>query len=70
MLIILNAAKGAKVDASQEMIAIGFSNIMGSFVSSYSVTGSFSRTAVNYASGVHTALGGIFTGNTKKSLNL
>lgn len=55
-------AKGQKVDASQEMIAIGASNLLGSFVSSYPVTGSFSRTAVNAASGVHTPLGGIFTG--------
>ena len=54
------------MDASQEMIALGISNVMGSFVSSYPVTGSFSRTAVNFASGVHTALGGIFTGNLKK----
>ena len=44
------------------MIAIGTSNILGSFVSSYPVTGSFSRTAVNNASGVRTAFGGIYTG--------
>ncbi len=50
------------MDASQEMIALGISNVMGSFVSSYPVTGSLSRTVVNNASGVHTALGGIFTG--------
>lgn len=44
------------------MIAIGTSNLLGSFVSSYPVTGSFSRTAVNNASGVRTAFGGIYTG--------
>ena len=32
-----------KIDANQELIAIGVSNIAGSFVSAYPVTGSFSR---------------------------
>uniref|UniRef100_A0A146M5W7 Sodium-independent sulfate anion transporter n=1 Tax=Lygus hesperus TaxID=30085 RepID=A0A146M5W7_LYGHE len=55
-------AKGKSVDATQEMIAIGLCNIAGSFVRSFPVTGSFTRTAVNYASGVVTPAGGIFTG--------
>ncbi|XP_068762668.1 sodium-independent sulfate anion transporter-like isoform X1 [Montipora capricornis] len=50
------------VDASQELIALGIANCLGSFVSSYPVTGSFSRTAVNAQSGVATPAGGIFTG--------
>ncbi|XP_041362514.1 sodium-independent sulfate anion transporter-like [Gigantopelta aegis] len=50
------------IDASQELIAIGAANIIGSFVSSYPVTGSFSRTAVNAQSGVRTPANGIFTG--------
>ncbi|XP_057380361.1 sodium-independent sulfate anion transporter-like [Daphnia carinata] len=54
-------AKGKRVDASQEMIAIGASNIMGSFASSFPVTGSFSRTSVNSASGVRTPFGGLYT---------
>ena len=28
-----------RVDSSQELVAIGMSNLMGSFVSSYTVTG-------------------------------
>ena len=60
--IRISTAKGQKIDASQEMIAIGTSNLLGSFVSSFPVTGSFSRTAVNAASGVRTPLNGIFTG--------
>uniref|UniRef100_A0A1I8IYD8 Sulfate_transp domain-containing protein n=1 Tax=Macrostomum lignano TaxID=282301 RepID=A0A1I8IYD8_9PLAT len=32
-----------RIDASQELIAIGLSNLAGSFVSSYPVTGSFTR---------------------------
>lgn len=55
-------SKGKAVDATQEMIALGLGNIMGSFVRSMPVTGSFTRTAVNNASGVRTPAGGIFTG--------
>lgn len=50
------------MDASQEMVALGMCNIMGSFVLSMPVTGSFTRTAVNNASGVKTPLGGAVTG--------
>ncbi|XP_030387180.1 sodium-independent sulfate anion transporter [Scaptodrosophila lebanonensis] len=55
-------SKGKIVDASQEMVALGMCNIMGSFVLSMPVTGSFTRTAVNNASGVRTPLGGAVTG--------
>nr|CAD7433530.1 unnamed protein product [Timema monikensis] len=55
-------SKGKAVDATQEMIALGVGNILGSFVRSMPVTGSFTRTAVNNASGVCTQLGGAFTG--------
>eukprot|EP00058_Branchiostoma_floridae_P010111 XP_002595599.1 hypothetical protein BRAFLDRAFT_64709 [Branchiostoma floridae] len=51
-----------RIDATQELIAIGVTNMLGSFVSAYPVTGSFGRTAVNYQSGVKTQLGGLFTG--------
>lgn len=52
----------AVIDFSQEMIALGFCNIVGSFVSGMPVTSSFSRSALNHASGVRTAAGGVFTG--------
>jgi len=55
-------AGGKPVDASQEMLALGLCNIFGSFVQSMPTTGSFSRTAVNSASGVRTPLGGVYTG--------
>lgn len=32
-----------RIDANQELLAIGVTNIMGSFVSAYPVTGSFGR---------------------------
>ena len=44
------------------MIALGLCNIFGSFFSSIPVTGSFTRSAVNHASGVRTPFGGVFTG--------
>ncbi|KPJ00123.1 Sodium-independent sulfate anion transporter [Papilio xuthus] len=53
---------GVRVDATQEMIALGLCNMVGSFVRSMPVTGSFTRTALNHASGVQTPAGGIFTG--------
>ncbi|XP_056615161.1 sodium-independent sulfate anion transporter [Triplophysa dalaica] len=51
-----------RIDANQELFAIGLTNIMGSFVSAYPVTGSFGRTAVNSQSGVCTPAGGVVTG--------
>lgn len=44
------------------MISLGVSNIFGSCFRSMPVTGSFTRTAVNNASGVCTPLGGLVTG--------
>lgn len=61
-LFRLFSAKGKLVDASQEMVALGLCNILGSFVSSMPVTGSFTRTAINNSSGVKTTLGGAITG--------
>ncbi|XP_019767389.2 sodium-independent sulfate anion transporter isoform X1 [Dendroctonus ponderosae] len=55
-------ANGKVVDASQEMIAVGLSNIAGSFFGSFPVNASFSRAAVSSASGVRTPLSGIYTG--------
>ena len=53
---------GYEVQPSQELIAIGFGNIISGFFSSYPVTGSFSRTAVNSASGVASPASGLVTG--------
>lgn len=50
------------MDATQELIAIGTSNVVNSFVQGYPGTGSLSRGAVNNASGVRTPMGGLFTG--------
>lgn len=52
-------ADGGTVDATQEMIAVGLCNIIGSFGQSMPITGSFTRTALNHVSGVKTPAGGI-----------
>ncbi|WP_373074406.1 SulP family inorganic anion transporter [Zeaxanthinibacter enoshimensis] len=44
------------VDPNKELIALGSANIVGSFFQSYTVTASFSRTAINYKSGAQTLL--------------
>lgn len=63
--MFLYLASGDSVDATQELLTLGVCNIFGSFVSSMPVTGSFSRSAVNHASGVQTPLGGLYTGKLK-----
>ncbi|XP_060700440.1 sodium-independent sulfate anion transporter isoform X2 [Hemiscyllium ocellatum] len=50
-----------RIDPNQELLAIGSTNILGSLVSSYPVTGSFGRTAVNSQTGVCSPAGGIVT---------
>ncbi|RZC37615.1 sodium-independent sulfate anion transporter-like, partial [Asbolus verrucosus] len=54
-------SKGKTLDATQEMLALGLCNMIGSFAGSMPVTGSFTRSAVNNASGVRTTLAGVFT---------
>ncbi|KAI5729085.1 hypothetical protein M8J77_025149 [Diaphorina citri] len=54
-------SEGKIVDASQEMIALGMGNLAGSFINAMPVASSFSRSAVNNASGVQTTLGGLYT---------
>ena len=49
------------IDPSQEMVAIGFTNIFGPFLGAYPSTGSFSRTAINSKAGVRTPFGGFIT---------
>lgn len=59
---ISKAFGGTGIDPTRELVALSLSNVCGSFVSSMPVTGSFSRSAVNHASGVRTPIGGIYTG--------
>ncbi|KAJ3094991.1 hypothetical protein HDU96_001377 [Phlyctochytrium bullatum] len=49
-------------DDNQEFVAIGASNLIGSFVGAYPATGSFSRSAIKSQSGVRSPLAALFTG--------
>ncbi|SDQ19383.1 SulP family inorganic anion transporter [Flagellimonas zhangzhouensis] len=50
-----------EIDANQELRALGLSNILGSFFQSFSVSGSFSRSAVNDETGAKTSLSLVFS---------
>ncbi|KAI1339892.1 sulfate permease [Xylariaceae sp. FL0016] len=49
------------INPSQELVAIGFTNVWGPFLGAYPATGSFSRTAIKSKAGVRTPLAGIWT---------
>ncbi|MGV6859994.1 MAG: SulP family inorganic anion transporter [bacterium] len=49
-----------RIDANQEFIGQGLSNIFGSFFSSYAGSGSFTRSGVNYSAGAQTPMSAIF----------
>jgi sodium-independent sulfate anion transporter 11 len=49
------------INPSQELIAMGITNILGPFVGAYPATGSFSRTAIKAKAGVRTPLAGVIT---------
>ena len=51
-----------RVDANQELVGQGLSNIMSSLTGGYAVSGSFSRSAVNIDSGAVTGFSSIITG--------
>lgn len=53
--------KDYKLDANQELMALGTANIVGSFFKSFPVTGGFSRTAVNDQAGAKTGLASIIS---------
>lgn len=49
------------INPSQELIAIGFTNLLGPFLGAYPATGSFSRTAIKSKAGVRTPIAGVIT---------
>jgi sodium-independent sulfate anion transporter 11 len=49
------------IDPSQEMVAIGITNLLGPFLGAYPATGSFSRTAIKSKAGVRTPFAGVIT---------
>ncbi len=55
------AKTGQRLDPNQELIGQGLANILGAFNSSYPVSGSFSRSAVNLQAGAVTGLSNVFS---------
>jgi len=51
-----------RLSANQELVGQGLSNIVSGFSSGYAVSGSFSRSAVNFASGALTGFSSVVTG--------
>ncbi|KAK5944114.1 hypothetical protein PMZ80_003395 [Knufia obscura] len=49
------------IDPSQELVAIGVTNLLAPFLGGYPATGSFSRTAIKSKAGVRTPLAGVIT---------
>jgi solute carrier family 26 (sodium-independent sulfate anion transporter), member 11 len=49
------------INPSQEMVAIGVTNLLGPFLGGYPSTGSFSRTAIKSKAGVRTPFAGVIT---------
>ncbi|MDZ7755130.1 MAG: SulP family inorganic anion transporter [Rhodohalobacter sp.] len=52
---------GYKVDANQELVALGAANIGGAFFQAFPTTGGFSRTAVNDQSGANSTVASIIS---------
>jgi SulP family sulfate permease len=59
----LASKRRQKIDADQELIALGASNLGATFTGGYPVTGGFSRSVVNFSAGANTGLASIITGS-------
>lgn len=57
----LASRRRQKVDANQELIALGVANVGASFTAGYPVTGGFSRSVVNFEAGATTPLASVGT---------
>ncbi|MBS1793506.1 MAG: sulfate permease [Acidobacteria bacterium] len=57
----LGGKRGQKIEPNQELIALGAANLGATFLGGYSVTGSFSRSMVNFMAGASTQLSSIVT---------
>lgn len=57
----LASKRRQKVDADQELVALGMANVGAAFTGGYPVTGGFSRSVVNFSAGANTPLASIIT---------
>jgi SulP family sulfate permease len=58
----LAAKRRERVDANRELMGLGLANIGSGLSGAFAVTGSFSRTTVNYDAGARTPMAGLLTG--------
>ncbi len=58
----LAAKTRQRIDPNQELIGQGLANLVGSVTQSFPVSGSFSRSAVNFNAGARTGLSSVVTG--------
>ena len=58
----LAAKRRQRVDANRELMGLGLANIGSGLSGAFAVTGSFSRTTVNYDAGARTPMAGLLTG--------
>lgn len=58
----LAAKRRELVDANRELMGLGLANIGSGLSGAFAVTGSFSRTTVNYDAGARTPMAGLLTG--------
>jgi len=57
----ISAQTKQRVNVGQEFVGQGLANLIGSFFQCYPVSGSFSRTAINYASGAKTGISSVIS---------
>ncbi|MDM8551259.1 SulP family inorganic anion transporter [Desulfobacterales bacterium HSG2] len=57
----ISSETGQKTDVNQEFVGQGLANLVGSFFQSYPVSGSFSRSAVNYSAGGKTGVSSVIS---------
>jgi len=55
----ISAETKQKINVDQEFIGQGLANLIGSFFQSYPVSGSFSRSAINFATGAKTGISSV-----------
>ncbi len=57
----ISAQTRQRVNVDQEFVGQGLANLVGSFFQCYPVSGSFSRTAINYATGAKTGISSVIS---------
>jgi len=53
---------GQRLDSNQEFVGQGLASMLSGFFSGYAVSGSFTRTAINYEAGARSPLASVFSG--------